>query len=72
MIEKKKIACGGKAIFSGTRIPVWSIVKYLRIGVGDREILETFPSLKAYNIDEAREYFKKNKAEMERDISENT
>jgi len=68
MIEKRK----GVAIFSGTRMPVWSIVRLLKIDVNEKVLRESYTTLTPAKIAEARENYKKNKVEIEKEISNNT
>lgn len=44
-ITRKKGVCGGRSIIRGTRIPVWSIIKWYKIGMSIEEILREFHSL---------------------------
>jgi uncharacterized protein (DUF433 family) len=32
-ITRKKGVCGGRSIIAGTRIPIWSIMKWYKIGI---------------------------------------
>jgi uncharacterized protein (DUF433 family) len=68
MIIKKRNICDGRAIFAGTRIPVFQIVQYKKIRVGDRQLLESFPALKQTDLEEAWNYYQANKKEIEIDI----
>ena len=44
------LVCHGKACIKGTRIPVSVILDNLAEGVSEREILKSYPSLKAEDI----------------------
>ena len=47
---KKSGVVGGDACISGTRIPVWDLVEYRRLGASDLKILEAYPQLTATNL----------------------
>ena len=49
-IEKTPNVCGGSACVIRTRIPVWSIVEYLLMGVGQEKLLHNFPTLRAQDL----------------------
>ena len=49
-IEKTPGVVGGDACIVGTRIPVWDLVQYRRIGASDAKILEAYPQLTATHL----------------------
>ena len=49
-IEKTPGVCGGDARIANTRIPVWSLVNYRRLGASDLQILQDFPQLNAEDL----------------------
>ena len=49
-ISKKPGIVGGDACISGTRIPVWNLVEYQRLGASDLKILEAYPQLTATDL----------------------
>jgi uncharacterized protein (DUF433 family) len=71
MITKTDNVCGGSACIKGTRIPVWVLVNYSRLGQTVEQIAEGYPSLRPADIESALAYYKENKAEIEREIEEN-
>jgi uncharacterized protein (DUF433 family) len=71
MITKKAGVCGGSACIQGTRIPVWVLVNYFKLGQTMEQLLEDYPSLKSDDIKSALAYYKNNIEEIEREIEEN-
>jgi uncharacterized protein (DUF433 family) len=49
-ISKKPGVVGGDACIADTRIPVWDLVEYRRMGASDRKILEAYPQLTATDL----------------------
>jgi uncharacterized protein (DUF433 family) len=49
-ISKKPGVVGGDACITDTRIPIWDLVEYRRMGASDRKILEAYPQLTATNL----------------------
>lgn len=70
-IEKNPGVCGGDACIRRTRISVWGLVAYRRLGVSDAELLKNFPGLTQADLDLAWEYARANPAEIEQAIAEN-
>lgn len=70
-IEFDPRVCGGSARIAGTRIPVWSLVSWRREGLGDREILENFPTLQPTDLINAWAYAERHSSEIDREIEEN-
>jgi uncharacterized protein (DUF433 family) len=46
----------GTAVFKGTRVPVYDIAAMVEAGVSSKEILETYPSLKHWQVELAPVY----------------
>lgn len=55
-IEKTPDVVGGDARVVRTRIPVWSLVNYRRLGWSEARILENFPTLRAADLVNAWAY----------------
>ena len=70
-IEKTPEVCGGSACIIRTRIPVWSIIEYMQMGVGAEKLLQSFPSLRAQDLANAWAYYEANKSEIDLEIREN-
>lgn len=48
--------CHGKPTFKGTRVMVWQILDMLKLGEGEKEIIQAFPSLTPKHIKAALDY----------------
>lgn len=70
-IEKNTGVCGGSACVIRTRIPVWSIVEYMLMGLGNEKILLNFPTLRAQDLANVWAYYDANKTEIDSEIEEN-
>jgi uncharacterized protein (DUF433 family) len=70
-ISKKHDRCGGDACIRETRIPVWVLANYHRLGASDADILQAYPSLIAADLEAAWEYAAAHAAEIDSDIREN-
>ncbi len=62
---------GGNARIDGTRIPIWLLVQYRRLGMSDIELLQSYPTLKAEDLNYAWLYYHHNKQEIDQQIEEN-
>ena len=70
-ISKKPDRCGGDACIRESRIPVWVLVNYRRLGSSDEEILCAYPSLHPLDLEEAWSYAAANSTEIDDTIREN-
>lgn len=70
-IEFDPRVCGGSARIAGTRIPVWSLQSWRKLGSDDGEILRNHPSLTPADLTNAWQYVEKHPHEIEREIQEN-
>lgn len=70
-IHKRKGVCGGRSIIAGTRIPVWSIIKWYKLGLSVEDIIIEFPQLTPSQVHYAFSYYYDNQEETEKDIIEN-
>lgn len=70
-IEFDPRVCGGSARISGTRIPVWSLESWRRLGAADAEILRNYPSLQPADLVNAWHYVARHSQEIDREIREN-
>ncbi len=68
---RKKGVCGGRSITEGTRIPVWSIIRWYKLGMSVEEIMREFPQLTPSQVHDAFSYYYDNQKEIEGDIAEN-
>ena len=70
-ISSKKGVCGSRSAITGTRIPVWSVIKWYKEGMSIEEILKGFPQLTPAQVYDAFSYYYDNQDEIENDIAEN-
>jgi len=64
-ISKEPDRCGGDACIRDTRIPVWVLVNYRRLGDSDTDLLRDYPSLTPADLEAACGYAAANAAEIE-------
>src|SRR3989337_4485671 len=69
-IEKTPGVSGGEACIVRTRIPVWTLENYRRLGWSEVAILENFPSLRAADLVNAWAYADAHIDEIEKSIRE--
>jgi uncharacterized protein (DUF433 family) len=70
-ISKKPDRCGGDACVRDTRITVWGLVAYRRLGLSDDQILQAVQGLTPADLEAAWEYAAANPEEVDRAIREN-
>ena len=70
-IEFDPRVCGGSARIAGTRIPVWSLEAWRRLGASDGEILRNYPTLLATDLLNAWNYVARHTPEIECEIRAN-
>ena len=70
-ISKKPDRCGGDACIRETRIPIWVLVNYRRLGACDADVLRAYPRLTPPDLEAAWEYAARNEEEIDRAIREN-
>lgn len=70
-IEKTPGICGGDACIVRTRIPVWSLVLGRRMGLGEADLLASYPTLRAEDLINAWAYARINPEEIDKTIAEN-
>jgi uncharacterized protein (DUF433 family) len=69
-IVKVEGVCGGREVIVGTRIPVWLIANFWKMGMKPEEIAEEY-ELPLSQIFDALSYYLDHKDEIERQIEEN-
>ena len=69
-IEQTPGVVGGDACIVRTRIPVWALVQYRRLGWSDPQILESFPTLRQADLIQAWAYAAAYPDEIERSLRE--
>jgi uncharacterized protein (DUF433 family) len=70
-IKKTPGVCGGIACVGNTRIPVWVILGYRRLGCSDAELFKCYPHLTAADLVNAWAYADGYPEEIEQVIKEN-
>lgn len=70
-ISKRPDRCGGDACIRDTRIPVWVLVNFRRLGGPDADILRSYPGLTVADLEAAWEYAAANAEEIDTAIREN-
>lgn len=70
-IEKTPGVVGGDACIVRTRIPVWALEGYRRLGLSDAQLLENFPTLKMTDLLNAWVYVTAHRAEIDQAMREN-
>ena len=70
-IEKTPGVVGGAACVVRTRIPVWALDNYRRLGWTEARVLENFPTLRAVDLVNAWAYADAHLAEIEEEIRAN-
>ena len=63
--------CGGRSIIAGTRIPVWSLIQWFKLGMTVEEVMREFPQLSPSQVHDAFSYYYDHTDEIEKDIQEN-
>ena len=64
-IESTPGVCGGEPCIVRTRIPVRVLEQFRRIGVGESELLRSFPALRAQDLANAWAYVQAHRPEVE-------
>ena len=64
-IESTPGVCGGDPRIAGTRIPVWTLEHYRRLGLTEAQILGAFPALRATDPVNAWSYVAGHRDEIE-------
>jgi len=70
-IERHPGVCGGDACIAGTRIPVWVLEGYRRLGWAEATILASYPSLRACDLASAWAFVDAHRAEIDEAIRTN-
>lgn len=62
---------GGEPCIIGTRIPVWVLVQSRNLGMSEADILRSYPSLCADELENAWAYYQVHRAEIDQQIADN-
>ncbi len=68
-IHKTADVMGGEACIRDTRIPVWLLVSYTRLGLNESKLLDNYPTLTATDLVNAWSYNIANSDEIDRAIA---
>jgi uncharacterized protein (DUF433 family) len=67
-VQKRPNVCGGDACIRDTRITVYGLVEWRKLGVSDKELLEMIQGLTSEDLAAAWEYYRLNPEEIEEAI----
>lgn len=70
-IESRPGICGGEPCIIRTRIPVWILEQARRQGVGESDLLRSYPSITAGDLANAWAFVRRYSAEIDLQIREN-
>ena len=70
-IESTPGVCGGAPCIVRTRIPVWVLEQYRRLGASEADLLRSYPTLRAEDLVNAWAYVRSHHDEIEQQIHEN-
>lgn len=70
-IDSAPNVCGGDPCIARTRIPVWLLERYRRLGVTERDLLDSYPALRAEDLANAWAFARIHTAEIENQIRAN-
>ena len=70
-VQKRDEVCGGAACVRDTRITVWGLAAYRRLGLNDAEILRRVAGLTAADLVVAWAYCAEHRAEIDQAIRAN-
>ncbi|MBI3959353.1 MAG: DUF433 domain-containing protein [Chloroflexi bacterium] len=63
--------CGGEPRVEGTRIPVWVLVQYRKLGATEADLLGMYPTLRSEDLVNAWAYYRTHQTDIEQQIVEN-
>ena len=69
-IRRTPGVCGGDACVGATRIPVWLLIAFLKDGLTEESLLQSYPQLTPAHLRLVRDYYDQHKDEIERSIRE--
>ena len=70
-VVKTPGVCGGSACIRGTRLAVWGLAEWRRLGWGDARFFDAYPQLTVADLAAAWSYEATNREEIDREIREN-
>jgi len=69
-IQKTPGVIGGDACIGETRIAVWMLVEFRKLGGTDAELLRDYPQLTQEHLNLAWDYYERNRDEIERNLAD--
>jgi len=69
-VESTPGVCGGDPCIVRTRIPIWLLESYRRLGVSESDLLRSYPTLRAEDLATAWAFVRAHPSEIERQIRE--
>jgi len=70
-LDRNQGVAGGAACITGTRIPVWVLENYRRLGWNEAKLLANYPTLRAADLVHAWGYVDAHRQEIDEAIREN-
>lgn len=70
-IETTPGILGGEPRIVRTRIPVWLLVQFRKLGASEATILQAYPTLHSEDLANAWSYYRAHQAEIDQQIAEN-
>lgn len=70
-LDRNPSVCGGDVCIKGSRVPVWVLVQFYKLGVDRKDILSAFPTLKDADLEDALNYYQHNWREIDQQIADN-
>lgn len=67
-VQKTPSVCGGAACIRKTRITIWGLVEWRKIGLADERILEIIHGLTPEDLAAAWDYYREHEAEIDEEI----
>ncbi|MEL7159460.1 MAG: DUF433 domain-containing protein [Bacteroidota bacterium] len=67
-IRKTPGVCGGSARIRDHRLPVWGLIEYLRLGLTDEQVLDSYPFITQADLNAAKTYYTDHKLEVDLEI----
>lgn len=71
LIVKSPGVVGGAARIADTRLAVWGLISWLKVGWTEEDLLQNYPTLSRKALAAARQYYQDHKDEIDREIDEN-
>jgi uncharacterized protein (DUF433 family) len=68
-VERCDDVCGGQACVAGTRIPIYILEQYRRLGASEDQLLDLFPVLSSGDLIAAWEYVGRHYDEIDSQIA---